>query len=101
MGILAGSGLALLAAPADAIPPESDKPWAEPFPLHIRSYGPDKTVAGRLLGYIQEWDGAGRPRSEETFVWAVPAEESPDSSAADAVVTRRWHHFCVRWEAAD
>lgn len=101
MGILAGSGLALLAAPADAIPPESDRPFAEPFPLYIHSYGPDETVARRLLRHLQEWDGAGRPGNEGMSVWAVPAEGSPDSSAADAVVTRRWHHFCLRWEAAD
>ena len=99
MGILAGSGLALLAVPADAIPPESEEPFAQPYPLHIHSYGPDKTVAERLLGYLREWDGAGRPGSEGASVWTLPVEESPGSCGADAVVTRRWHHFCIRWIA--
>jgi protein-L-isoaspartate(D-aspartate) O-methyltransferase len=97
MGILTGSGLALLAPSPDAPPPEGDNPFARTFPLHIRSFGPDKTVAARLLGLLRAWDRAGRPSGAGTSVWALPAAESSASSAGEGCITRRWHHFCIAW----
>lgn len=98
-GILTGSGLALLATPSFTKAAESEDPFMGTFALHVRSYGADKTVAARLLHRLQAWDSAGRPWSEGTTVWAVPADESPAFAAADVCRTRRWHHFCIRWES--
>mgnify|MGYP001149863443 CR=1 FL=1 len=97
-GILAGSSLAILAPPlgTGAPPPGDDNPFARTIPLHIRSYGPDHTVARRLLRRLHAWDEAGRPPHETTSVRALPAGHSP-ASTADATLTRRWHHYCIWW----
>lgn len=101
MGLLAGSGLALLATPADAGPAEGENDFAQTLHLQIRSYGPDKTVAAQLRRRLQAWDSAGRPpHAERMAVWALPATASPTALAADVHLTRRWHHFGIRWEAA-
>ena len=97
-GLLAASGLALLAPPPGLQPASGENALARTFPLHVRSFGPDHTVADRLVAHLHAWDRAGRPPSAATLaVWAIPAGQSPDSLPADACLTRRWHTFCVRW----
>lgn len=101
-GILAGSALAILApSPDDASPgatsPDDDNPFAGTIHLHIRSYGPDHTVAQRLLRHLHAWDEAGRPPHENISVRALPAGHAPIPSTADTTLTRRWHHYSIWW----
>lgn len=101
MGILTGSGLALLAPPEDRQPPAEGDPFGQTFPLSVRSYGADSSVAPRLVSQLQAWDAAGRPPAAGTMsVWALPAAQSPGALPADVTLTRRWHHFGVRWDSA-
>lgn len=99
-GLLGASGLALLAEPPGAPPPEGDR-FARTLPVHIRRFGPDPSVAARLREKLHAWDSAGRPpHAANMSVWALPVEQSPASLPADACLTRRWHTFCLRWGAA-
>jgi protein-L-isoaspartate(D-aspartate) O-methyltransferase len=101
MGILTGSGLALLAPPGDRQPPAEGDPLGQTFPLSVRSYGADSSAATHLVAQLQSWDAAGRPPSAGTMsVWALPAAQSPDALPADIILTRRWHHFGIRWDSA-
>jgi hypothetical protein len=101
MGILSGSGLALLAAAGASQPAAEGDPLGNTFPLSVRSYGADSAVAARLVEQVQAWDAAGRPPAAEAMaVWALPATESPDALPADVTLTRRWQRFGIRWEAA-
>lgn len=101
MGILSGSGLALLAPLGENRPAADCDPLGESIPLAVRSYGPDRAVAARLVAQLQAWDAAGRPPAAGAMaVWALPATESAAALAADVTVTRRWQRFGICWEAS-
>jgi protein-L-isoaspartate(D-aspartate) O-methyltransferase len=97
-GVLTASGLALLVLAPDTVLPETGDRFEQTFTLHVRGYGPDKTVAERLLRHLHTWDAAGRPWNEGTSVVALPVNEAPDWSSADMWLTRRWHHLGIRWK---
>ncbi len=97
-GILGREGLALLAPPADREAREVDRGGERRFRLNIRRYGPDKTVAERLLRLLEDWERAGRPGGADVSVCAAPVDEVADVGEADVVLRRRWFCFGVRWE---
>jgi len=99
LGLLTDKGLALLSAPPDTGLPASDAPFAQTISLHIRSYGPDKTVGKRLRRRLQVWKDAGRPWIEGLELIVVPREATVVLPEADVQVARRWHSFCIRWES--
>jgi protein-L-isoaspartate(D-aspartate) O-methyltransferase len=99
MGILSGSGLALLAAAGASQPAAEGDPLGNTFSLSVRSYGADSAVAARLVEQLQAWDAAGRPPAAEAMaVWALPATEAAEALPADVTITRRWQQFGIRWE---
>jgi protein-L-isoaspartate(D-aspartate) O-methyltransferase len=69
-GLLRGERMVMLMQPPDSpLPTEPPTPESfekgEPFPLWVRSYGPDDTLAQELVDLIAEWERAGRPTEEE------------------------------------
>lgn len=97
MGVLRGSGLALLAPPPESERDEVDRAAGQAFPLFIRSYGPDRGVGEHLLRRLEAWHEAGRPGSEGASVWAWPVDEEAEGVEADVTFARRWYRYGVRW----
>lgn len=96
-GLLDERGLALLMRPPDATPPLEKLMEPVPFALWVRGYGPDETVAARLLEQARAWDAAGRPATNGLRIRAYPAESGYTPSAGEAVIQKPFSHFVVDW----
>jgi protein-L-isoaspartate(D-aspartate) O-methyltransferase len=96
-GLLEASGLALLMRPPDATPPLEKLMEPVPFVLWVRGYGPDETVAARLLEQARAWDAAGRPATNGLRIRAYPAESGYTPGPGEAVIQKPFSHFVVDW----
>jgi protein-L-isoaspartate(D-aspartate) O-methyltransferase len=99
-GLLGEEGFsALLRDPAYV--ESADSSWYPlAFPLWIRSFGLDRTLADRLREHITDWNLAGRPDERHLHVLAYPVEGSPVYDETDkrtTVVTKQWMRFIFRW----
>ena len=96
-GLLGESGLALLMRPpaeqAAAEPPDESPPS---FPLFARGFGPDKTIAHRLVAQVQAWDAAGRPDIEGLHIRAYPTG-AYTPAPGERILAKQWHDFVLDW----
>jgi protein-L-isoaspartate(D-aspartate) O-methyltransferase len=96
-GLLGKAGLALLSHPSSgASPVDRDSPAPVPS-LVVLSYGPDTSLADRLVAQVLAWDAAGRPSTERLRIRTYPRESecTPD---ADAVVLEKRHtRLVLEW----
>jgi protein-L-isoaspartate(D-aspartate) O-methyltransferase len=99
------TGLAALMRPPDqALPmisPElgflPDSPATQPFPLYIRQFGPDKSVAERLAALIQDWKAAGSPPSERMKIRAYRGDSDYQPSKGEMILEKQWTKLVVEW----
>ncbi|ETX04822.1 methyltransferase domain-containing protein [Candidatus Entotheonella palauensis] len=87
-GLVNEDGVCLLARSDDE---------ANPFPLRLRSYGNAKALTQRLLGQLQAWDAAGRPRGDRLEIVVYPLEAAIDVPEGAVVIPKRWHQHVLRW----
>jgi protein-L-isoaspartate(D-aspartate) O-methyltransferase len=99
------SGLAALMRPPDQslpiITPEQgfqpDSPATQPFPLYIRQFGPDKSVAEQLAVQIRAWKAAGSPRSESMKIRAYRGDSDYQLSEDEVVLRKQWTKLIIEW----
>jgi protein-L-isoaspartate(D-aspartate) O-methyltransferase len=78
----------------------SDSPFVLPFALFVRQFGPDESVAQRLIAQIQAWDTAGRPSPDGMHVRAYPKDFDYTPSEVEFVVEKPWTRLVLEWPAA-
>ncbi len=78
--------------------PQPSPENASPFDLHLRSYGPDTGLEGRLLARLRAWDAAGRPASERVKIRAYPVGEDSLPSPDEVVIAKKWMKYGFRWQ---
>jgi hypothetical protein len=101
------SGLAALMRPPDQslpmITPEQgflpDSPATQPFPLHIRQFGPDESISQRLRAQIHAWQAAGSPASESMQIRAYRRDFDYEPSGNEVVLEKEWTKLVVHWLA--
>lgn len=95
-GLLGESGLALLMRPPEPPAAESANESPPSFPLFARSFGPDKTIAHRLVAQVQAWDAAGRPDIEGLRIRAYPTG-AYTPAPGERVLAKQWYDFVLDW----
>jgi hypothetical protein len=70
-----------------------------PFPLFVRQFGSDESIAGRLITQIQAWDDAGRPSPEGMLIRAYPKDFEYSPSEGEFLVENRWTKLVLEWSA--
>jgi hypothetical protein len=103
--LITKTGLAALMRPPDQSLPVitleggfiPDSPATQPFPLYIRQFGPDKSIAERLGALIRDWKAAGSPPSERMKIRAYRADSDYQPSAGEMVLGKQWTKLVVEW----
>ena len=106
--LLDQTGLAALMRPPDQplpiVPVEKlftdDSPAARPFPLYIRQFGPDDSVAKRLLAQIQAWQAAGSPSSNTMRIRAYPRNVVFEPSKREILLDKQYTRLAIEWPAS-
>jgi protein-L-isoaspartate(D-aspartate) O-methyltransferase len=96
-GLLEERGLALFMRPPDATPPLEKLMEPVPFTLWVRGYGPDETIADRLLEQARAWDAAGRHATNGLRIRAYPADSGYSPGPTEAIIQKPFSHFVVDW----
>jgi protein-L-isoaspartate(D-aspartate) O-methyltransferase len=95
------TGLAALMRPPGQAAPLADinKLAADrtPFPLYVRQFGPDESLAQRLLARVQAWDAAGRPATDRMRVRAFSKDSTYAPAAGEFVVQKKWTRLVIDW----
>jgi protein-L-isoaspartate(D-aspartate) O-methyltransferase len=103
--LLEKTGLAaLVRAPSQAIPrvPEDQlfapgSPALQPFALYVRQFGPDESVARRLLARVEAWKSAGRPASDRMQIRAYRKDMDYNPSESEILLERAWTKLVLNW----
>jgi protein-L-isoaspartate(D-aspartate) O-methyltransferase len=89
---------------AEDAPPNQENP-SQPFELFVRSYGPDDTLAQRLIEQITAWDATGRPgeaklglRNKALHIKAYPHNTPYLPSEDELVIPKRWVQLVISWQ---
>ena len=91
IGILEGSSICVFTpSPSHGPPPEEAGGR-----LVVRSYGPDKSLAQRLMDHVASWDAAGRPSSTELRIQTTPLDNAYLPAADEVVVRKEWHRLVL------
>jgi protein-L-isoaspartate(D-aspartate) O-methyltransferase len=69
----------------------------ESFALFVRQFGPDESLARRLVARVRAWDAAGRPSSAGLRVRAYHRDIDCVPSERDIVVEKRWTWLVLDW----
>ena len=81
---------------AGAQPPP---PFQEPsFSLHVRTYGPDESLAARLIEEAAAWDQAGRPGVDTLRVRAYGASAAIATAPGEVRIDGQLSTIVVGWE---
>ena len=89
-GILEERGIAVFHRDADQ---------AQPFEILVRSYGPDRGVAERLVEHISAWEAAGRPSISDIRITVLPMDTPYQPANNEIMVPKRWNKLVVRFSA--
>jgi protein-L-isoaspartate(D-aspartate) O-methyltransferase len=94
-------GMAALMRPPGQIAPLTDIFHQEdnvPFELYVRSLGPGKNAAQRLLEYVQNWDRAGRPNSSKWHIRVIPAETEYHPTDGEFLLNKPWTKLIISYQ---
>lgn len=97
VGLLEGPTLCVLMCQPDQSPPPEPISDPPPFDLFVRSFGPDETLAQRLVDQIIAWDAAGRPSTKGLRIRAYPMESDYVPLANEFVIPKRWTQLVLDW----
>jgi protein-L-isoaspartate(D-aspartate) O-methyltransferase len=102
--LLGEAGLAALMRPPGQPAPQVDinELFASdsPFALFVRQFGPDESLAQRLIARIQAWDAAVRPSSDGVRIRAYAKDSSYVPSEGEFVVEKQWTRLVLDWQIA-
>jgi hypothetical protein len=91
-------GLCVLMRPPDQSPPVEQPDEPQPFELFARSFGPDETLAHRLLDQVAGWDAAGRPSIEGLRLRSYPPDSDYVPSASELAIQKQWSQLVLDWQ---
>jgi hypothetical protein len=77
-----------------------DSPAAHPFPLYVRQFGPDESVAHRLLSQVQAWKAAGEPSSSQMSLRAYPRASDVKPGEGEILLEKQWTKLIVSWQSS-
>ena len=97
-GLLGEDGLAVCIRPPDQASSIDHSDDCSPFELFVRGYGPDDTLAHRLIEEVMAWDKAGRPSGEILSIRAYAKDVDYVPSKNESVIPKRWTKIVVKWK---
>lgn len=100
VGLLEETSMCMLMCPPDQSPSLEQPDDSLPFELFVRSFGPDDTLAHRLIDQITAWDTAGRLSTKSLRIRAYPKDVAYIPSANKSVVVKRWTRLVLDWLSA-
>lgn len=86
--LIGGQGMVALMRPSDL---------RSPFPLIIRQFGTDDTLARQLLEHVKNWDKAGRPSTKGLRVRAYPKDAGYTVRNGEFVVEKPYTTLVLDW----
>ena len=88
------SGLVALMRPPDQpvqfVPMDKVLASESPFPLYLRQFGSDDSLAQGLLAQIRAWDARGRPSFDKMHIRAYPKDSGYAPSEGEIVIEKQW-----------
>jgi protein-L-isoaspartate(D-aspartate) O-methyltransferase len=90
-------------------PPGQSAPLAEEydpsvfeasFSLYVRQFGPDESLAQRLVERIRAWHAAGRPSTEGLRLRAYSKDVDYAPGEGEFLLERRWTRLVLDWPEA-
>jgi protein-L-isoaspartate(D-aspartate) O-methyltransferase len=106
--LLGKTGLAALMRPPDEAVPvvafeklfAPDSPATQSFPLFVRQFGPDESVAQRLLALIQAWKAVHQPSSNTMHIRAYPKDFDYEPSEGEILIEKQWTKLVIKWSVS-
>ena len=83
--------------PAQLLPMDKVFASKSPFPIHLRQFGPDDSLAQGLLAQIQAWDAAGRPSFDKMRIRAYPKDSEYVPAEGEIVLEKQWTKLIIEW----
>jgi len=97
IGLYEETTICVLMRSSDHASSREPSPDTLSWPLLIRSFGPNKHLAERLLQHLMAWQAAGRPSSTKCRIRVYPQEVSYVPQATEMVVVKRWTWLVLDW----
>lgn len=99
-GLVEGSEeLALYSRPPETPLGCDFRPDEPPFPLYVKSYGPDHVLAERLVRQTKAWADSGRPTLDRARITAYPPDHSYSPEEGEYLITRPSVQLVLKWPA--
>jgi hypothetical protein len=67
------------------------------FPLYVRQFGSNDSVAQRLITQVQAWDAAGRPSFDGMRIRAYPGNSEYVRAEGESVIEKPWTKLVIEW----
>ncbi len=96
-GILGDNGICLLTSPMAQFL-NQEHAVAAPFEVGVKSFGPDESLAARLIALVSTWNAAGHPTEEHLHIKAYPRDVAYIPAANETVIQKHWTQLAVSWE---
>lgn len=98
-GLLGESGICVLSHPP--LPPSTGEMMASMlrFEILVKNFGPDETLASRLLEHIATWNAAGRPTEENLHINAYPHDSGHRPSPGETILQKQWTQLVISWQS--
>ena len=93
VGILVGDNLCVF-TPS---PSHGHGPEEAGGQIVVRCYGPDKSLAQRLMDHVASWDAAGRPSSVNLRIRTYQLNRAFNQVANEVVVRKEWNQLVLDW----
>ena len=100
IGLFENVSLGVLMRTVDQSLPVDQARERAPFELYVRSFGPDETLARRLVEQVRAWDAAGRPANEGLGIRAYPLDADYVAVENEYVIPKRWTRLVLDWQPA-
>ncbi|MGI9059516.1 MAG: methyltransferase, FxLD system [Ktedonobacteraceae bacterium] len=97
-GLLGDSGICVLTRPLAQFTSEENTLPTTPFEVYVKSFGPDESLASRLIELVSAWNAAGHPTEEHLHIKAYPRAVAYTPAANEMVIQKQWTQLAVSWE---
>lgn len=97
-GLLGENGICVLTRPLAQFTNEENTLPTVPFEVYVKSFGPDESLASRLIELVSAWDAAGHPTEEHLHIKAYPRAAAYTPAANEMVIQKQWTQLAVSWE---
>lgn len=97
-GLLGDNGICVLSHPP--LPPSTGEMMASilRFEILVKCFGPDETLASRLIEHIAAWNAAGRPTEENLHINAYPPDSAYKPSPGETILQKQWTQLVISWD---